>query len=102
MSPSASIAISGVGVVGARVARQLTSSGMSVLLHDERRDAQASLARSIRASELADLAKLDPATTPIVVIATSSPQAPLAKLLLELGHHVVCTSDDVEDTRELL
>ena len=102
MSPSASVAIIGVGVVGARVARQLTSSGISVLLHDERRDVQASLARSIRASELADLTKLDPATTPIVVIATSSPQAPLAKLLLELGHHVVCTSDDVEDTRELL
>ena len=71
MSPSASVAIIGVGVVGARVARQLTSSGISVLLHDERRDVQASLARSIRASELVDLTKLDPATTPIVVIAPS-------------------------------
>lgn len=102
MSPSASVAVIGVGVVGARVARQLTSSGISVLVHDERSEAQQSLAKSLRATELSDLTKLDPDSTPVVVLATSSAQAPLAKILLELGHHVVCTSDDVEDTRELL
>lgn len=102
MSPSASVAVIGVGVVGARVARQLTSSGISVLVHDERSDAQQSLAKSLRATELSDLTKLDPASTPVVVLATSSSQSALAKILLELGHHVVCTSDDVEDTRELL
>jgi hypothetical protein len=102
MSQSASVAIIGVGVVGARVARQLTSSGVAVLVHDERASAQHSLALSLRANELSDLTKLDPAITPVVVVATSSAQAPLVKILLELGHHVVCTSDDVEDTRELL
>ena len=102
MSPSASVAVIGVGVVGARVARQLTSSGISVLVHDERSEAQQSLAKSLRATELSDLTKLDPDSTPVVVLATSSAQASLAKILLELGHRVVCTSDDVEDTRELL
>ena len=102
MPESPSIAVIGVGVVGARVARQLTSSGISVLLHDERSDAQHALAQSLRAIELTDLTKLNPTTTPVVVVATSSPQAPLAKILLDLGHHVVCTGDDVEDTRELL
>ena len=102
MPQSASVAVIGVGVVGARVARQLTSSGISVLLHDERSDAQHALAQSLRATELTDLTKLDSMTTPVVVIATSSAQAPMAKILLELGHHVVCTGDDVEDIRELL
>ncbi len=102
MPLSASIAVIGVGVVGARVARQLTSSGIPVLLYDERSDVQQALAQSLRALELTDLTKLDPTTTPVVVLATSSAQAPLAKILLELGHHVVCTGDDVEDIRELL
>ena len=102
MPQSASIAVIGVGVVGARVARQLTSSGIPVLLYDERSDVQQVLAQSLRALELTDLTKLDPTTTPVVVLATSSAQAPLAKILLELGHHVVCTGDDVEDIRELL
>ena len=102
MPESSSIAVIGVGVVGARVARQLTSSGIPVLLYDERSDAQQTLAQSLRALELTDLTKLDPTTTPVVVLATSSAQAPLAKILLELGHHVVCTGDDVEDIRELL
>ena len=102
MPRSASIAVIGVGVVGARVARQLTSSGIPVLLYDERSDVQQALAQSLRALELTDLTKLDPTTTPVVVLATSSAQAPLAKILLELGHHVVCTGDDVEDIRELL
>ena len=102
MPQSASIAVIGVGVVGARVARQLTSSGIPVLLYDERSDVQQALAQSLRALELTDLTKLDPTTTPVVVLATSSAQAPLAKILLELGHHVVCTGDDVEDIRELL
>jgi hypothetical protein len=102
MPQSASVAVIGVGVVGARVARQLTSSGIPVLLYDERSDVRHALALSLRALELNDLTKLDPTTTPVVVVATSSAQAPLVKILLELGHHVVCTSDDVEDTRELL
>ena len=102
MPESPSIAVIGVGVVGARVARQLTSSGIPVLLYDERSDVQQALAQSLRALELTDLTKLDPTTTPVVVLATSSAQAPLAKILLELGHHVVCTGDDVEDIRELL
>ena len=102
MSQPTSVAIIGVGVVGARVARQLTSSGISVFVYDERSSAQHSLALSLRANELSDITKLDPAITPVVVVATSGAQAPLVKILLELGHHVVCTSDDVEDTRELL
>ena len=97
-----SVAVIGVGVVGARVARQLTSSGISIKIYDQHRDLQMSLVRSLRSEGLSDLTALDPETTPVVVLATPSPQAPLAKLLLDLGHHVVCTSDDVEDTRELL
>lgn len=96
------VAVIGVGVVGARVARQLTSSGISIKIYDQRRDMQTSLARSLRSEGLSDLGALDPETTPIVVLATPSPQAPLAELLLGLGHHVVCTSDEVEDTRQLL
>jgi hypothetical protein len=102
MPQTASIAVIGVGVVGARVARQLTSSGIPVLLYDERSDVQHGLAQSLRALELSDLTKLDPITTPVVVLATSNAQSSLAKILLELGHHVVCTGDDVEDIRELL
>lgn len=103
MTPdSPAVAVIGLGVVGARVARQLASSGIKVLVHDERRNLQRTVASSMRVRELVELTDLRPETCPIIVLATSSPQAALAKLLLELGHHVVCTSDDVEDTRELL
>lgn len=99
---SQSVAIVGVGVVGSRVARQLTASGISVLVHDVRRDMQTMVAKTLRAQELVEIADLRVETTPVVVIATRSSQAAMAKLLLELGHHVVSTSDDVHDTHELL
>ena len=99
---SQSVAIVGVGVVGSRVARQLTASGVSVLVHDVRRDMQTMVAKTLGAQELVEIADLRVETTPVVVIATRSSQAAMAKLLLELGHHVISTSDDVHDTHELL
>jgi hypothetical protein len=99
---SQSVAIVGVGVVGSRVARQLAASGISVLVHDVRRDMQMMVAKTLGARELVEITDLRVETTPVVVIATRSSQAEMAKLLLELGHHVISTSDDVHDTHELL
>lgn len=97
-----SVAVIGLGVVGSRVARQLTSSAVPVVVHDRRSEVQIGAARSLKATTIDDLASLDPVTTPVVVLATPAPQNPMARLLLESGFHVVCTSDDVDDTEILL
>ena len=94
---TASVAVVGLGVVGSRVARQLTSSGIPVLVHDTRADLQNVTARALKATGIIDLADLRPETSPLVVLATPAGQSEMARLLVELGLHVVCTSDDVDD-----
>jgi saccharopine dehydrogenase-like NADP-dependent oxidoreductase len=97
------IGILGTGVVGARAARQVaTTAGVAeVLVHD--RDAAAehrtvtALAGAVRSVPLPALEGLD-----AVVLATPSPQAPLAHRLLAAGTPVVATSDDWSDVESLL
>jgi hypothetical protein len=92
----------GLGVVGARVARQLTSSSIPVLVHDRRADLQNVTARALKAGEIDSAIDLHPGETSVVVLATPSRQGTLTRRLVERGLNVVCTSDDVEDVRDLL
>ena len=97
-----SVAVVGLGVVGARVARQLTSSSIPVLVHDRRADLQNVTARALKAGEIDSAIDLHPSETSVVVLATPSRQGTLTRRLVERGLNVVCTSDDVEDVRDLL
>ena len=97
-----SVAVVGLGVVGARVARQLTSSSIPVLVHDRRADLQNVTARALKAGEIDSAIDLHPGETSVVVLATPSRQGTLTRRLVERGLNVVCTSDDVEDVRDLL
>ena len=97
-----SVAVVGLGVVGARVARQLTSSSIPVLVHDRRADLQDVTARALKAGEIDSAIDLHPGETSVVVLATPSRQGTLTRRLVERGLNVVCTSDDVEDVRDLL
>lgn len=97
-----SVAVVGLGVVGARVARQLTSSSIPVLVHDRRADLQNVTARALKAGEIDRAIDLHPGETSVVVLATPSRQGSLTRRLVERGLNVVCTSDDVEDVRDLL
>lgn len=97
-----SVAVVGLGVVGARVARQLTSSSIPVLVHDRRADLQNVTARALKAGEIDSAIDLHPGETSVVVLATPSRQGSLTRRLVERGLNVVCTSDDVEDVRDLL
>ncbi len=97
-----SVAVIGLGVVGGRVARQLAADGRRVLVHDHQADVSRTLARGATVEQLLDPATLNPVTTPVVILATGSSQVTWAHQLLERGHHVVSTSDDVRDTQQLL
>lgn len=97
-----SIAVIGLGVVGGRVARQLGADGWRILVHDRRHDLGRKVAEQASIDHFLDPATLDPALTPVVVLATGSSQVRWARELLEHGHHVVSTSDDVGDVRDLL
>ena len=97
-----SVAVVGLGVVGSRVARQLTSSSISVVVHDRRSEVQIGAARSLKAESFNELSALDPAKTPVVVLAIPAPQGVMARVLVEAGFHVVCTTDDVDDITALL
>lgn len=97
-----SVAVVGLGVVGARVARQLTSSSIPVLVHDRRADLQKVTARALKAREIDSPIDVLPTETSVVVLATPSRQGSLTRRLVERGLNVVCTSDDVEDVRDLL
>lgn len=97
-----SIAVVGLGVVGARVARQLTSSSVPVLVHDLRTDLRDVTAKSLKARVIDNPTDIRPGETTVVVLATPSRQGSLTRHLVERGMHVVCTSDDVDDVRDLL
>lgn len=97
-----SIAVIGAGVVGGRVVRQLASHGTPVKVFDRRTDVRQAAIWSSDVEEVVDLSMLDPLLTPVVVLATTSSQIELARAFLAHGHHVVTTSDDVEDVRLLL
>ncbi len=97
-----SVAVVGLGVVGARVARQLTSSSVSVLVHDRRADLQNVTAKALKARAIDSAIDLRPGETSVVVLATPAGQSSLTRRLVERGVSVVCTSDDVEDVRALM
>lgn len=96
-----SVAVIGTGVVGARVARQLRAGGRDVFVFDRRAEVRQSVAASTGAREIVDLSELDPQTTPVVVIASNANQADLVAAFIDHGHHVVSTSDDVDDVRSI-
>ena len=99
---TSSVAVIGLGVVGGRVARQLNSNGYRVMVHDRRADVSRKVAEAPGIEQFLDPATLNPVQTPVVVLATGSSQVTWARELLERGHHVVSTSDDVHDTQQLL
>jgi hypothetical protein len=96
-----SVAVIGTGVVGARVVRQMTDDGRRVLVFDRRAEVRRSVAEANGATEIVDLAFLDPNETPVVVVATTANQADLVAAFIDHGHHVVSTSDDVDDVRAM-
>jgi hypothetical protein len=96
-----SVAVIGAGVVGGRVARQLANDGRNVLVFDHRSDVRRSLSVHSGITEIVDLADLDPLTTPVVIVATNANQADLVAAFIDHGHHVVSTSDDVDDVRRI-
>lgn len=98
---TSSIAVIGTGVVGSRVVRQLAADGRDVLVFDQRADCRRSVAESTGAREIVDLSNLDPENTPVVVLATTAQQADLVAAFIDHGHHVVSTSDDVDDVRAI-
>ncbi len=94
-----SVNVVGVGAVGGRVLRQLGTSlhdlGGSLGAYDVRLDRLASTSRVtvLTEEQLGD--------AEVVVLATPAPQVSLAARLVQSGCHVVCTSDDLGDLREL-
>lgn len=98
---SSSVAVIGLGVVGSRVVRQLVEDGRHVVVFDRRTEVRESVSSDTGAQVIVDLAELDPSLTPVVVLATTANQADLIEDFIDHGHHVVSTSDDVDDVRSI-
>ena len=99
------IGIIGVGAVGARVARQLVSvDGDAVVLRDADRSRLEMVAASLGEHASIDRGALDdPFDVDLVVLAgPGRTQAGLAATFVRHGRHVVTTTDDLTDVRELL
>lgn len=96
-----SVAVIGAGVVGGRVARQLADGGRRILIFDRRPEARHAVAEHPGVEEIVDLGTLNPAETPLVIVATTANQADLVAAFIDHGHHVVSTSDDVDDVRSI-
>ncbi len=99
------VAILGVGAVGARLARQLLSTGVDeVVLRDALPDRLEAVTRSLGDAAVADGgAFTDPLDVDAVVLAgPGGPQASQAAAFLRRGVPVVSTSDDIDTVRALL
>lgn len=94
-----SVHVVGVGAVGHRVLRQLgpslTSIGGVLGAFDPRADRLGTTTK-VRVLEESQIGDAD-----VVVLATPAPQVGAAARFLKWGCHVVCTSDDLSDVREL-
>jgi hypothetical protein len=101
----ARVGIVGVGAVGARLARQLLSTGVDeLLLRDELPERLAAVTQSLGDAARADGgASGDPIDAEVVVLAGPSGDHALdAAALVRRGRSVVSTSDDIDDVRALL
>lgn len=99
------VGILGVGAVGARLARQLLSTGVDeVVLRDELPERLAAVAESLGEGAVADRgAFTDPIDATVVVLAgPAGTHAPAAASFLRAGASVVSTSDDIDEVRALL
>jgi hypothetical protein len=94
-----SVNVIGVGAVGSRILRQL---GPSLQATDGVLGAHDLRAERLGAtSKVRVLGEHQLGEAEVVVLATPAPQVSLAGRLLEQGCHVVCTTDDLGDLRQL-
>lgn len=99
------IAVVGLGAVGTRAARQLTStpSVSSVVVCDPKADRVAEVVSSLGVKAVGHDAGAGLPEADVVVLATPSAQQPaMARAIVARGSSVVCTADSVAATRELL
>lgn len=101
----ASVGVVGCGAVGARVARQLLSTGVeTVVLRDQLPDRLAAVVKSLGDAAIADPGRdIDPLDVDLVVLAgPGGAHAEQAAAFLRRGVSVVSISDDIDDARGLL
>lgn len=96
------IGVIGAGAVGARAARQLSSTpGVDVLISSTVRSRSDAVADAMGPTVTA-VESVEPGDVDAVVLATPAPQHQLANRFVSAGVPVVSTSDDREDCWELL
>ena len=94
------IGIVGLGAVGARIARQLVTSGHEVVITDARPALAAAIAADLSVAAVG-FDEMKRRST-VIVLATPAPHVDLARDLIHRGCCVISTSDDVTDTEDLL
>lgn len=104
--PRGSVAVSGVGTVGTRLARQLVSSDAvsSVVLRDPRRARVKDVVASLGEGSVADSSEpLDPFAAQVVVLCgPAGTHAEAAASFMRAGLDVVSVADSVKDVEGLL
>ena len=95
----------GAGATGARIARQLRSSGRvgCVEVRDQRDDAARTLATTLGAGATVGQGRhIDPSVDAVVIATPSGTQATLARRAVHQSVAVVTTSNQTEEVRRLL
>ena len=99
------VVVFGAGATGARIARQLRSSGRvaCVEVRDQRGDAASRLAATLGAgATVGEGRRIDPAVDAVVVATPSGTQASLARRAVHQAVPVVTTSNQTGEVRRLL
>ncbi len=99
------VVLFGAGATGARIARQLRSSGRvaCVEVRDTRAETASRLVETLGSgTEVGTGRTLDPATAAVVIATSPGSQAPLARRAVHEGIPVVTTSDQMSEVRRLL
>ena len=99
------IGIFGAGVVGSRVAESLSGDPQTpIAVYDSSQIVAQRLARRLHETNglIQATSRTELFRAKVVVLAGSSPHAPVAKELLERNVSVVSTSDDIADCLNLL
>ena len=99
------IGIFGAGVVGSRVAESLSGDPQtSIAVYDSSQVVAQRLARRLHETNglIQATSRTELFEAKVVVLAGSSPHAPVAKELIERNVSVVSTSDDIADCLNLL
>ncbi len=102
---AARVVVFGLGATGTRIAQRLVADSRVASVHVRETDSERlRVAKRVLGTDVVSLqgSHIPPNTDVVVAATNSGTQAEIARRALRAGSHVVTTSDDIAETRDLL